>query len=244
MASRHRHTPLPEGTPPFLAGDIILFASTGDAFSNVGRWLMRGPHEGPTYAVHTGQFLDARRVLEMEGVARITTLDAVLTRRYWQGPLRALLPPPAWAQLEATLSRRYQRYRRYWQGLWKPRGFEVWRCSALTAAQRQALTREALTYVNVRFGFLKFTAHALDNVICKLLHRDVFLFRHSDPADQHPVCSGITAAVYDKVLHYRFGVDPECADPDHIYDWVHAHPDTWVRVFCRDVDPPAPRPSA
>jgi hypothetical protein len=94
--------------------------------------------------------------------------------------------------------------------------------------------------VNVRFGFLTFTAHALDNMICKLLHRDVFLFRHIDPADRHPVCSGITAAVYAKVLHYRFGVDPECADPDQIYDWVHAHPDEWVRVFRREPDPSEP----
>lgn len=226
--------------PAFLAGDIVLFASTGDAFSNAGRWLMRGPQETPTYAVHTGQFLDARRLLEMDSVARITTFDAVLKRRYWQGPLRALLPPAVWAQLEGAIDRRFGRYRRYWQGLWKPRGFEVWRCPALTAEQRGALTRAALRYVNVRFGFLKFTGHALDNVISKLLRHDVFVFRHMDPADQRPVCSGITATVYDQVLHYRFGVDPECADPDHIYDWVHAHPGEWVRVFRLDPDGQVP----
>ena len=75
--------------------------------------------------MHTGQFLDPRQVLEMEGAARITPLDAVFKRRYWQGPLRALLPPPAWAQLEEVLHRRYPRTWRSWQGLWKPRGFEV-----------------------------------------------------------------------------------------------------------------------
>lgn len=238
MADPHeRRTPRAQmRTPPFLAGDIILFASTGDLLSNVGRWLMRGQHEAPTYAVHTGQFLDSRRVLEMEMLARITTLDAVLKRQYWQGPFRAMFPPPVWSQIEDVLSRRFQRYRRYWQGLWKPRGFEVWRCRTLTAEQRQALTREALRYVNMRFGFLKFTAHALDNVICKLLQRDVFLFRHIDPEDRHPVCSGITASAYDNALHYRFGVDPECADPDQIYDWVQTHPDEWVCVFRREPD--------
>jgi hypothetical protein len=221
-------------TPKFLAGDIVLFGSTGDLFSNVGRWLMRGEHEAPTYAVHTGQFLDPHRVLEMDRVTRIASIDVVTRRRYWQGPLRALLPPPAWAQIEDALSkrlRRYPGYRRYSQKLWKPRGFEVWRYARLTGEQRDALAREALKYVNVKFGFLKFTAHALDNLICKLLRRDVFLFRHIDPEDHHPVCSGITASVYDRVLHYRFGVDPECADPDQIYDWVHSHPDEWVRVF-------------
>src|SRR6476661_255336 len=118
----HPHTPV--CIPEFLAGDIILFASTGDAFSNMGRWLMRGEHETPTYAVHTGQFLDSQRVLEMDAVARVTTMDDVLKRRYWQGPMRALLPPPAWAQLAEALNRCFPRYRHLWQGLWKPRGFE------------------------------------------------------------------------------------------------------------------------
>jgi hypothetical protein len=239
MTSQSEQPPAPVRTPEFLAGDIILFASTGDAFSNVGRWLMRGEHEAPTYAVHTGQFLDPPLVLEMDTVARITILAEVLKRRYWQGPFRALLPPPVWAQLADVLDRRFRRYRRTWQGLWKPRGFEVWRCRMLTAEQRTALTHEALRYVNVRFGFLKFSAHALDNVICKLLHRDVFLFRHIDPADRHPVCSGITTAVYDTVLHYRFGVDPECADPDQIHDWVSSHPDEWVCIFRRAPEPQA-----
>jgi len=218
-------------TPEFLAGDIILFASTGDAFSNLSRWLMRGEHEGPTYSVHTGQFLDDRYVLEMEAWARLRTIGDILKRRYWHGPFRSLMPPPAWAQFYDLLNRRFQRYRHLWQPLWKARGFEVWRCTTLTTEQRAALTHEAMKYVNVRFGFLKLSAHALDDSICKLLHKDVFLFRHIDPEDRHPVCSGITAAVYDRALHYRFGVDPECADPDQIYDWVHSHPEEWVRVF-------------
>jgi len=219
-------------SPDFLAGDIILFASTDDAFSNLSRWLMRGEHEAPTYSVHTGQFLDDRRVLEMEAWARIRTVGDVLRRRYWHGPFRSLMPPPAWAQFYDLLNRRFRRYRHLWQGLWKVRGFEVWRFTELTSEQRDALTREAMRYVNVRFGFLKLWAHVLDGSISKLLHRDVFLFRHIDPEDRHPVCSGITAAAYDRALHYRFGVDPECADPDQISDWVRSHPEEWVRVFC------------
>jgi hypothetical protein len=26
-------------------------------------------------------------------------------------------------------------------------------------------------------------------------------------------------------------VPPDCADPDHIHDWVVGHPDEWVQVF-------------
>jgi hypothetical protein len=243
ISTRYADNPL-ESALGFLPGDIILFGSTGDLFSNVGRWLMKGKHEAPTYAVHTGQFIDPNRVLEMEAVTRVATIDEVLKRRYWQGPFRAMLPPPAWVQIHNALNRRFlghPRYRHVWQGLWKARGFEVWRYRTLTEEQREALTREALTYLNVRFGYLKFLTHALDNVLCKLLRRDVFLFRHTDPEHHHPVCSGITASVYDRVLRYRFGVDPECADPDQIYDWVHSHSGEWAQVFRLEPKPAYPQ---
>ena len=48
------------GAPEFLAGDIILFAGTGDLFSDVGRWLMRGKQEAPAHAVYTGQLPDPK----------------------------------------------------------------------------------------------------------------------------------------------------------------------------------------
>ena len=47
--------------PQFLAGDIILFSGQGDLYSRAGAWMMRSPGEGPTYAVHTAQFLSPRR---------------------------------------------------------------------------------------------------------------------------------------------------------------------------------------
>jgi hypothetical protein len=187
--------------PEFLAGDVILFAGQGDLYSKVGRWLMRSGGEGPTYAVHTAQFLDSQRVLEMDMVAKVKTVEDVLNKRYKLN-------------------------------LWRRRGFEVWRFKLLTEEQRRALTEQALFYANVRFGAAKFGAHMLDDLICKVAHRDIFLFRRLDPDDYHPVCSGITASVYDRAIHYWFGVEPACVDPDQIYDWVTSHPEEWVRVFC------------
>jgi hypothetical protein len=121
--------------------------------------------------------------------------------------------------------------RRYKLDLWKRRGFEVWRCLTLTEEQREALHQQALDYLNVKFSMVRLLAHLLDNLLCKVAHKNIFLFRRIDPQDRHPVCSGITASVYDRALHYRFGVEPACADPDHIHDWVTSHPDEWVRVF-------------
>jgi hypothetical protein len=69
----------------------------------------------------------------------------------------------------------------------------------------------------------------------------VFLFRPT-AAEQRPlVCCGITASVYDKVLHYCFGVNPVCAAPDQIDAWVEAPVGEWVQAFCRDPDLAAPR---
>src|SRR5829696_7179548 len=51
--------------PEFLGGDIILYAGRGDFFSRAVRWVERTPSEGPTYAVHSAQFLDAGRYLEL-----------------------------------------------------------------------------------------------------------------------------------------------------------------------------------
>jgi hypothetical protein len=177
--------------PRFLAGDILLFAGQGDLYSKVGAWLMRGPGEGPTYSVHTAQFLNSRHVLEMDFKVRIKSAGEVVN---------------------------------------KPRGFEVWRNRTLSDPERRALTHQALAYTKVRFGMLKFLEHLFDALISRAAHRDIFLLRrlHTD----YPVCSGITAMTYDKALGYRFGVPPECADPDQIYDWLVAHPDEWVRV-CR-----------
>jgi len=110
------------------------------------------------------------------------------------------------------------------------RSFEVWRCRNLTGSERQALTHRALAYLNMRFGFIKFLAHTFDGLISRLARRDVFVLRRVD--NGYPVCSEILATTYDKALHYRFGVPPECADPDHIHDWVANHPDEWVRIFC------------
>ena len=115
--------------------------------------------------------------------------------------------------------------------LWQRRGLEVWRCRSLTAQQRAAVTRQALTYLRVSFGMADFVLHLFDGLINKALHREVFLFRRLNHTTRSLVCSEITALAYEQALHYQFGVPADCADPDHIDDWVRTHPDEWVQVF-------------
>jgi len=191
------------GLPEFVAGDIVLFSGVGDLYGRVGGWLMRTSGEGPTYAVHTAQFLDAGRYLEMEMVTRIRATNDILKKHQVHD-------------------------------LWERRGFEVWRCRWLSAGQREAVSCEALHYLGAKFGMAKFLTHLLDGLLVKVIGREIFFFRRLNHDQRYPICSWITAFSYDRALHYRFGVPPECADPDEIGDWLNAHPSEWERVFRLD----------
>ena len=119
------------------------------------------------------------------------------------------------------------------QKMWR-RGFTVWRCRALTPAQRAAISRHARAYLGAKFGWAKLLTHLLDGLINKVVGRNVFFFRRLNHDQRYPLCSWITAFSYDRALHYRFGVPPEWADPDQIDDWVKMHPDEWERVLTFD----------
>jgi hypothetical protein len=121
--------------------------------------------------------------------------------------------------------------RNFRQVLKARRGFEVWRYRSLTDEQRRALTQQALAYFEMKFGWAKLLTHALDGLINKLARKEFFLFRRLNNSHRYPVCSWITAFSYDRALNYRFGIPPECADPDEMHDWVTAHPGEWELVF-------------
>jgi hypothetical protein len=114
------------------------------------------------------------------------------------------------------------------------KAFEVWRCSSLTIQQREALAFQAKRYLNDKFGGVKLFTHLLDGLINKVVHKDVFFFRRLNHSDRYPICSWITAFAYDRALHYRFGVEPQLADPDQIHDWVESHSNEWARTFCME----------
>jgi len=109
--------------------------------------------------------------------------------------------------------------------------FEVWRCRSLTLAQRHSIARKSLEYVGRKFGWAKLATHLLDDIVNKVVHKPVYFFRRLNHDQRYPICSWITAFSYDRVVHYRFGVPPEGADPDQIYDWISSHPDEWTCVY-------------
>ncbi len=64
--------------PAFVAGDLISFAGRGDWYGRLSRWIMRTAGEGPTYSVHTAQFLDAGRYLEFDITVKIKATGEIL----------------------------------------------------------------------------------------------------------------------------------------------------------------------
>ena len=186
--------------PEFMPGDIILCPGKRDVPGVLTRWATQSHDERPTYAVHTAQFLGARRVIELQR-------DGVVKKRSTEEFLRMRS------------------------------AFEVWRCSLLTLSQRQAVTRKSLEYLGRKFGWSKLVTHLLDGLVNKITHKEVFFFRRLNHDQRYPICSWITAFSYDRALHYRFGVSPECADPDQIYDWVSSRPHEWVRIFYLEENP-------
>ena len=120
------------------------------------------------------------------------------------------------------------------------KAFEVWRCRALTPAQRQAVAQQARAYMGRKFGWSKLVTHLLDGIVNKIAHRPIFFFRRLNHDQRYPICSWITAFSYDRAVHYQFGVPPEGADPDQIDDWVRSHPDEWVRIFRLEAESPDP----
>src|SRR4051812_48076429 len=64
--------------PTFMAGDIISFAGRPDWYGRISGWFMRNAGEGPTYAVHTAQFLDADHYLELAIAGKIRATGEIL----------------------------------------------------------------------------------------------------------------------------------------------------------------------
>lgn len=105
---------------------------------------------------------------------------------------------------------------------------QVWRCLALTPAQRLAVAQAALDYVGREYGTLKIAAHLADALLSRLRGRDVYAVRRLCSMDRYPICSWVWAHAYAAV-GLSFGVEPDAADPDDMHDYVTASP-AWVLV--------------
>lgn len=117
--------------------------------------------------------------------------------------------------------------RKFWQVY--PRNNQVYvvRKLYLTPAGRQIIVEKALEYLGAKYGWLKIVAHAVDHFV----FRDMYVVRRLAFMDNYPICSWVVAYAYFKA-GYSFGVYPNAATPDDIFDFVvEKHPEEWTVVY-------------
>ena len=75
----------PDAPPAFMPGDIIFFAGRGISTAGSAVDIMRSPgEEGPTYAVHTAQFIDAGRYIEIDMVGKVRATRDIRQKSGWR----------------------------------------------------------------------------------------------------------------------------------------------------------------
>lgn len=104
----------------------------------------------------------------------------------------------------------------------------VYRPKNLSTAERQKVARRAARYVGADYGYVKLVAHFLDWCL-----GGAYVFRRIASMDRYPICSWVVAYSFEEVGE-NFGVPAWAADPDHIWDWVTAHPGEWVELHPLD----------
>ncbi len=89
----------------------------------------------------------------------------------------------------------------------------IYRWKGLTPDDRAKVALKAESYVGRTYGWPKIVAHTLDRII-----GGRYLFRRLARNGQYPICSWLVAHAYT-VIGKGFGVPPNAADPDHIWDY-------------------------
>ena len=107
---------------------------------------------------------------------------------------------------------------------------EVWRNAKWTDDQRAAFAAELAAQVGKGYGVLKLLVHLADVGLGWLVGREVVVFRHVLLDRRYPICSYLVAMAAHDATGYRFGIDPEAADPDTMHDHVTASP-AWRLVW-------------
>ena len=112
----------------------------------------------------------------------------------------------------------------------KNKRLKVYRKKNLSDKERDLLALKAVSYVGREYGFAKLITHLGDALLEKMFDGQIFFFRRLNHSQRYPICSWVWAYSYYRVLGYKFGIDPEGADPDTMYDFVVNNSD-WELIY-------------
>lgn len=113
--------------------------------------------------------------------------------------------------------RRYGRKRNYDVALYRP--------LHLSSEERAIIVRAALAYVGKKYSYFKILLHLLDWVL-----QGAYVFRRLGGISDYPICSWLVAHAFAKAGE-TFGVEPDAADPDDVWDFVNAHSEKYKMLW-------------
>ena len=102
--------------------------------------------------------------------------------------------------------------------------YAIYRPTFLDHYRRKIVIDKLNSYVNKNYGYLKIVTHFLDYCI-----GGKYFFRKLAKSDDYPICSWVVAYAYDSI-GFKFGVDPQEASPDDIWDFVVSHPEYFKEI--------------
>jgi hypothetical protein len=101
----------------------------------------------------------------------------------------------------------------------------IFRATDLSHADIEKIVAGAESYVGRKYGVFKLLAHFLDWLL-----QGAYVFRRLAQMDDYPICSWVVAYAFEKA-GVSFGVPPNAASPDDIWDYIHAHPEDYVEIY-------------
>ena len=116
-------------------------------------------------------------------------------------------------------TRRRLFFRRY--GMKRKYDVAIFRPLHLAPEKRAIIVRAALDYVGKEYSYFKILLHLLDWML-----QGAYIFRRLGGINDYPICSWLVAHAFAKAGE-TFGVEPDAADPDDIWDFINAHPEKY-----------------
>ena len=118
------------------------------------------------------------------------------------------------------------------QKLWEHYGppskseIAIYRPKNLSEDEIHKITKDAESYVGRKYGALKLIAHLLDWLL-----QGAYVFRRLACMDKYPICSWVVAYAFEEVRESYFGIEPNAASPDDIWDFIQKHPNEFTEIF-------------
>ncbi len=100
----------------------------------------------------------------------------------------------------------------------------IYRPKNLTDGELDIIVSEAEQQVDKIYGALKILAHVLD-----WLFFGIYFFRRFFRNNKYPICSWLVAHAYSKAGK-DFGVAPDAAQPDDIWDFIQDNPEKYELI--------------